>query len=74
MSENRGLTKFTIAVDTVGAAFGQNPEHELVRVVDKVLTQIAANDFSPGHTKTILDSNGNRIGGWRWEDTSEEPF
>lgn len=68
------MSTFTIRVDTDSAAFIDNGGAELARIlrriaddVDSITIPIAATI----KTQRIVDVNGNRVGGWRWDGTCE---
>ena len=61
--------RFTLDVDMVGSVFGDDPIHdgvfELARILRTVADRLEAGDYHPGHTQTILEYNGNRVGGYK---------
>lgn len=62
------MTKFTLSVDMDNAAFEDYPVTELTRILDKVVTQFGMQDFHEGHTKSIMDSNGNKVGSFKFHN------
>lgn len=56
---------FTMNVDTGNDAFHQDPGGELARILRVVADKIERGDYHPGHSKTILDVNGNDVGRWK---------
>jgi hypothetical protein len=57
-------TTFKLYIDTDNAAFESGPD-ELARLLRKVADEVEA---PHGHTRSILDVNGNRVGSWKWWD------
>ena len=60
--------KFTMDFDMDNDAFIDEDGISLdtvAHVIHKVKVKVNEGDFHPGHTKSILDINGNRIGSWR---------
>lgn len=56
--------RFTLSIDTDNDAFHEGPEGaELSRLLRKVADEVEA---PHGHTRSILDANGNRVGSWKW--------
>lgn len=55
--------KFTMSVDMDNAAFESPVElgDILAQVGDKVMDE----RYHVGHTESILDTNGNRVGSWK---------
>lgn len=68
MSDNDG---FTLSIDFEGAELaGEEAEmygtHRLVaQHLERVAERLREGDYHPGHTSSILDVNGNRVGSWR---------
>ena len=54
-----------------------NDEMQTARDVAAALMDVVAkldnDEWHPGHTKSILDANGNRVGGWKMPAGSEVP-
>lgn len=63
------LDKFTLSVDTENAAFEDefDARFEMGQILRKIAKRVEDGDFHPGHTMSILDSNGNRIGSYKWK-------
>jgi hypothetical protein len=58
--------QFTMTIDCDNAAFeGDNLPYEVASLLEDAARKVRHNDFYPGHSKTILDSNGNDVGRWR---------
>lgn len=54
--------QFKLTIDTDNAAFDDGPD-ELARLLREVADEVEA---PHGHTRSILDVNGNRVGSWKW--------
>lgn len=61
------MTTFRLTIDTDNAAFldadGNPDTNELSHLLRKVSREVEA---PHGHTRSILDHNGNRVGSWKW--------
>ncbi len=61
--------KLRLEIDSINAAFQDDPQGELRRVlVDDVLAAIAG---STATSKSVFDINGNRVGRLTYETTNE---
>lgn len=64
------MSKFTLEFDTDNAAFqlegGGIDNYAVGLVLNRVRDQIEQGDFHPGHTKSVIDYNGNRVGSWKF--------
>ena len=55
--------KMHIQIDTDNAAFEDDPRHEVHRLLVD-----AVRKYADGYDKAVfIDSNGNKVGGWRCE-------
>lgn len=63
------LTNFSLDVATSNAAFkeGGCGNLELARILREVATKLERSEFTPDMPSRISDSNGNRVGSFRWE-------
>ena len=60
--------RFRLTIDTDNAAFDEHPAFELARLLMAVAAEVEA---PHGHTRSILDINGNRVGSWKWWEPEE---
>lgn len=57
---------FTMNVDMDNDAFCQDDgPDELARILRAVADKIERGEYHPGHSKTVLDVNGNDVGRWK---------
>lgn len=57
--------RFTLTIDTDNAAFDDPDELAgLIRKVADAVAVMAGDGRLPTHTRSVLDSNGNRVGSW----------
>lgn len=63
------MDEFTLSVNTENAVFEDDMDarFEMGQILRKIAKRVEDGDFHPGHTRSILDSNGNRIGSYKWE-------
>lgn len=58
--------RFTLDVDMVGSVFGDEPIHdgvfELARILRTVADRLEAGDYTPHDDNPIREYNGNRVG------------
>lgn len=63
------MTTFRLTIDTDNDAFfdqdGNVDANELGHLLRRVSHEVEA---PHGHTRSILDRNGNRVGSWKWWD------
>lgn len=69
--EEMSLSEFTLNIRTDNAAFfdedsGRESVEEISRILRKVADRLDQGDWYEGHTRSILDINGNRVGGYKW--------
>ena len=61
--------QFELTIDTDNDAFcdmdGEPDSNELRHLLRQVANEVEA---PHGHTRSILDHNGNRVGSWKWWD------
>lgn len=57
--------QFSMTVDMDNAAFEGRSEAELSSILESVAERVADGRFHFGHTMSIMDSNGNRVGGFK---------
>lgn len=67
------LEKFTLSIDTTNAAFfdeetGRETVEQISQILREVADRLDQGDWYEGHTRTIRDINGNRVGSYRWGD------
>lgn len=53
------MAKFKLEIDTGGSAFGDNPQHELSRILNEVVDHI---DEAIVAAFVLKDINGNTVG------------
>lgn len=56
--------QFRLTIDTDNAAFDEDAASEIGRILRKAADELTAGPH--GHTRSILDLNGNRVGSWKW--------
>lgn len=64
------MSKFTITIKTDNAAFDDDyliPELDRI-LTEKVLRNLGVAITRPGQTQSILDSNGNRVGSFKYHE------
>lgn len=64
--------KFHLEITCDNAAFGDDPAHEVRRILEDLAESIEAHTYRPSiNTGTpgnsVLDANGNTVGFWQWE-------
>lgn len=57
--------KFECKIDMDNDAFVHDPHFELSKIIKKVAREVDCFAYSQAQSKTIWDSNGNRIGIWK---------
>lgn len=63
------LSEFTLNINTDNDAFDEDyGPLEIARLLRQTADRIENGDWYPGHTRSILDINGNRVGGFKWGD------
>lgn len=65
---------FTLYFSTTSSEFDSDLASAVARILRRVADKIDSGEYYPGHTKSILDANGNRIGGYKMNVSSFEPF
>lgn len=58
------MATFTITIDTDNDTFKPNPVPEIVRILDKLTSEIKRNGCSFSVFKDIFDANSNHVGVW----------
>jgi hypothetical protein len=62
------MSKFIVEINTDNEAFDENGGAELGQILDKLGTRLLGlTRSSGGRMGPLSDSNGNRVGEWRWE-------
>lgn len=62
---------FTLTIRAANAAFEGDPGAEIARILQSVADSIYG-DGLKRHTQSILDLNGNRVGGWKFDEEENE--
>lgn len=65
--------QFTLYLDTTNSAF-DDAASEVARIIRRIADDIDSGNIHVGHTQSILDHNGNRVGGWKFHPDQYEPF
>lgn len=60
--------QFRLTIDTDNAAFDDDPAGEISRMLHDIADIVVG---PHGHTTSILDVNGNRVGSWKWWTLNE---
>ena len=67
------LEHFTMDVQTENAAMVEPDQPTaLADLLRAVADRIESGDYHPGHTRSIMDANGNRVGSYRWGDETRD--
>lgn len=63
------LRQFTLSIDLGNEAMGGGDEmwtpHQVADALAEVAERLREGDYHPGHTRSIMDGNGNRVGSYR---------
>ena len=59
------MQQFTLTIELGNEAM-QTPRN-VAAALKRVSAAINAGDWHPGHTKSIMDPNGNRVGSWKFD-------
>lgn len=55
--------KFTLEIDSDNV--GMETVEDLRANLLDIAAKVVEGDFHPGHTRSIMDRNGNRVGSWK---------
>ena len=58
----------TVSFETDNSAFEDDRDREISRILRKIANLIDKGEYHPGHSKSILDVNGNRIGSYKFTE------
>lgn len=56
---------FTLTIETDGAAFGEHPEQEIARILQRVRDVLQRTQGLTGYSANLFDINGNNCGSWK---------
>ena len=62
------MSKFTVEIETDNAWFRDGSELDCIALAVQlrdIAGKVERRDFHPGHTVSVMDGNGNRVGSWK---------
>lgn len=65
------MSKFTLYIHTDNSAFEEDGVDEIVRILRDAAKRMEEGDFYMGHTRNLLDYNGNTVGGYKWSNSND---